>query len=224
MIRGTGKYIDGGIAGSLPLFLFMRDILRLDKEALFEPGDADIWITNRNEKEVDWIIKEFQIGLAREGVRVKSIIDSNEYRQELPEYASWAALADYLPRIVNVHLLYHSFKISFIAVPKAKTMLEVTDRFDIDICQMIYNFKTGSFLYDDFVRQSIEQRSATVADFLFQSAVPSKAEVFAYENTLNRMRKYASRGFSFKTLPKIQVLADFLPETKRAFNDNTNYS
>ena len=94
--------------------------------------------------------------------------------------------------LVNVDNL----RISFIQSPGKATVAEVVERFDIDVCRVVYLIHQERFVVNESVRHHIESGLAWAdAQTFVEDGGPDVYDVEKVRSTLWRIRKYTQRGF-----------------------------
>ena len=107
--------------------------------------------------------------------------------------------------IQDVKVEGYSFKLSFVQAPTSGTLFEVTEKFDIDVCKVMYNpWKNEMYAMLDVV-VVIERGKASVCDYVLRQKKPSKYDVRQVSSTLKRMRKYGERGYKFRKYPRLTM-------------------
>ena len=82
----------------------------------------------------------------------------------------------------------------------------VVQRFDIDVCKVMFNPFTLQICADLNVVNAIVNGKAAVCDFFLPRGGPNRYDVNQMCSTLQRMHKYAKRGFSFNRYPKLKMV------------------
>ena len=95
-------------------------------------------------------------------------------------------------------------KISFIQSRECGTVMEVLKRFDIDVCQVMFNMKRKELYTSLEVLDAIEKGHASICDFFLSSDGPTAYEAIQIKSTIGRMHKYLNRGYVFNRYPKLQ--------------------
>jgi hypothetical protein len=101
-------------------------------------------------------------------------------------------------------------KISFVQSPGCKTVQEVAEQFDVDVCKVIYNIDEETVTCDKEVHMHIHHGVALVSDFALSgdsnlSAVTEES-IKQLNRVFARILKYQDRGFSFLNVKKIAFM------------------
>ena len=189
------------VAGSSPLHWFqLKHGLCVGNS--WKPNDVDIFCCNEIGASGSSFLAYVGEALARikaAGYEVKDVSRwSNKYVSE-----------DSPVLTVRVKVQGIETAFSFIQQPLCRTVSDAVSQFDIDVCKVICKVHSGTertrpvLEADSAVNAAIRSQSASCKTFQFKEHVPSDFEVHLYEKTLLRMRKYADRGFTFTSYPKI---------------------
>lgn len=109
--------------------------------------------------------------------------------------------------------------VSFVQSPKTYNIRQVVKRFDIDICQVIYDpFKDTLEVWNETVVDHIKQGICQCYPLMIGNVngVLKSFSIVKVNSTLQRVRKYNERGFLCKELPTLIAEMDVLSETSES--------
>lgn len=102
--------------------------------------------------------------------------------------------------IKDVFIDGHDIKLSFIQCPDTRSINDCVRRFDIDVCQVMFNPYLKELYADMRVVTSIDGGDARAVDFRMSDDGPDDIDIGKVVSTLERIRKYRKRGYQFDTL------------------------
>ena len=198
-----------GIAGSAALCLVERMMSRdsegrlrgrWNKEVVglsapyWSPNDVDVFFCGRpGQRKAAFraAVKSIKTKLGRSVSRMgKKLIVEKEF-----EHKYTSRTDAFL--IQNIRIEGMSLAMSFIQVPKASSVAEAVEQFDLDIVKVVCNVHTQELCLPVDTVSRIWIGKAEVMDFVTKQHYPSAAEERALVSTFKRMRKYGDRGYRY---------------------------
>ena len=175
------------VAGSAALWQHMRKHTKEDLS--WTPNDIDIFIIAQSKEDFEDKVGE----IVQELVEEDEDLFVNESRDTVYDHM----LNDGKISVINVHLHKQILKLSFIYHPHSSSVQDMLDSFDIDVCQVAFNVKDGSFTVSLSVEFAILAGEAKAKPHVLTNSCGTHAEMNRARNTMLRMWKHSERGFRF---------------------------
>ena len=157
-------------------------------------GDIDIFVAGPNGS-TEANFKDFVLSIVQRFEAAHHVVESVECYKCLvygPTVGGDICICDVMVRDISVCL-------SFVQSPGCLTARSVMEKFDIDICQVMYDIHRQTFELSVRTRANIRAGTAVALPLLFESddGNVSLGDMIRVRKTLLRMRKHHARGYVF---------------------------
>lgn len=163
-----------------------------------EPNDHDVFVTGRwasTEAHFKGIVEFIMARMKKLGAKIDSVSEYHVYGRNQERF--W---------VIDIDVKGIKGKISFVQAPGQKTVLDVLERFDINVCRVGYDFLSGELFYSETVRNDVARCVATVDGPAFGPDPVSEDDIRQVLRTMERVQKYTKRGFSFINMQGVRFV------------------